>query len=141
MEADRKLIALLQEQQEQLHRASLSARSLMQDAVVARQQAEESMIALRASEERFRAAFDGSMIAMSLTRPTGKMVQVNAAFCQMTGYSEAELLARTFYDFTFPEDFDVNRDGIKHMVDGTQDAFPHGKTVHSEGRPISSGAT
>jgi PAS domain S-box-containing protein len=46
---------------------------------------------LKESEARFRAAFDGSAVPMSITAPDGKMIKVNGAFCEMMGYSEAEL--------------------------------------------------
>ncbi len=83
--------------------------------VTARKQAEEE---LRTNEDRFRAAFEGSAVPMSLTSPEGKMIRVNAAFCAMTGYSEAELLALHFYDFTHPDDLGVNREVVQELLAG-----------------------
>lgn len=80
-----------------------------------RKQAEE---ALRENEERFRAVFDCSAVPMSLTSPNGSLTKVNAAYCQMMGYTEEELLALTFYDFTHPEEFDNNRAGVQQLLDG-----------------------
>jgi two-component system cell cycle sensor histidine kinase/response regulator CckA len=35
---------------------------------------------------------------------TGQFTRVDAAFCQITGYTEEELLTLTFYDITHPDD-------------------------------------
>jgi PAS domain S-box-containing protein len=60
--------------------------------------------ALRESEAKFRSAFDISAVGMSMCGVQGQFLQVNPAFCQMLGYSEAELLTKTFRDITHPED-------------------------------------
>ncbi|WP_165373587.1 PAS domain S-box protein [Sorangium cellulosum] len=36
--------------------------------------------------------------------PTARILRANREFCELTGYSEAELLERTFFDLTHPED-------------------------------------
>ena len=55
---------------------------------------------LRASEERFRDAFQGAMIGMALIALDGRFLQVNRALCNMVGYSEEELLAKTAQELT-----------------------------------------
>ena len=60
--------------------------------------------ALRESEERFRSAFDLAPIGKSLIAQDGRYMQVNRALCELVGYSEEELLAKTFHDITHPED-------------------------------------
>ncbi len=39
---------------------------------------------------------------MALVGLDGRFLKVNAAYCRITGYSEEELLARTFADITYP---------------------------------------
>jgi len=64
-------------------------------------QAEE---ALRASEEQFRRIFQHSGSGMVLVSPNFHFLQVNDGFCKFLGYTESELLGKTFQDVTFPED-------------------------------------
>jgi len=102
--------------------------------ITARKLAEE---AVKTSEERFRAAFEGSAVPMSLTASDGKILRVNAAFCEMTGYSETELLARAFYEFTHPDDLGVNRIGVQELLDGTRSSLRLEKRyIRKDGRII-----
>ena len=55
---------------------------------------------LRESEERFSGAFEYASIGMALLAPNGAFVRVNWALCWLLGYSETELLQKTFYDIT-----------------------------------------
>ncbi|HEY3320465.1 MAG TPA: PAS domain S-box protein [Planctomycetota bacterium] len=79
--------------------------------------------ALRESDERFRTAFDCGAIAMALSAPDGRLLKVNAAFCQMLGFTEPDLLARDFYSITHPEDAPANRAGVARMLRGEQNSF------------------
>ena len=59
-------------------------------------------------QELFRSAFEESPIGMALATLDGSLVRVNAAFCRMLGYSEQELLALRFQQFTHPDDLPGN---------------------------------
>jgi PAS domain S-box-containing protein len=59
---------------------------------------------LRESEERFRGVFEHAQGGMCVGSLDGHLMQVNAAFCRMVGYSEQELLAKTWMDLTHPDD-------------------------------------
>jgi PAS domain S-box-containing protein len=63
-----------------------------------------SEASLRESEERFRAAFDYTAVAMALTDVDNRFVRVNAAFARMFGYSPPEMLALTMAGVTHPDD-------------------------------------
>jgi len=53
-------------------------------------------VALRESEERFAKAFNSSPLAVTITSlNTGKLVEVNETFVNLTGYSRAEAVGRT----------------------------------------------
>ncbi|MDD5462246.1 MAG: PAS domain S-box protein [Methylococcales bacterium] len=60
---------------------------------------------LRESEEAYRVMFEASSVGKMEADPvTGRFIRVNAAYCRLTGYSEAELLERTFQEFIFSKD-------------------------------------
>jgi two-component system cell cycle sensor histidine kinase/response regulator CckA len=64
-----------------------------------RKQAEE---ALRESEEKFRNLFDLSPQAIAVTDvKTGKIVDVNDEFCELTHYSRRKVLGKTIEDLGF----------------------------------------
>ncbi|HZV92597.1 MAG TPA: PAS domain S-box protein [Caldimonas sp.] len=60
--------------------------------------------ALRASEERFRNILDHVPIGIVYAGLDGRMIQANPRFCELTGYSEAELVALSPADLTDPDD-------------------------------------
>jgi len=59
--------------------------------------------ALRQSEEFFRAIFDHAAVGINIATPEGRLVKINQKMCQMTGHTEAELIAMTWVDVTAPE--------------------------------------
>ncbi len=48
----------------------------------------------------------------------GRWLKVNPALCDLVGYSEAELLTRTFQDITHPEDIEVDLEYVRQMIAG-----------------------
>lgn len=66
----------------------------------------------------FQNAFEFAAIGMALVSPEGKWLRVNHSVCEITGYSEAELLKRTFQDITHPEDLDADLANVKKMLVG-----------------------
>lgn len=87
-----------------------------QQLVAAKETAEDANRALRESEERFRGAFNGASIGMALVSPEGRFLQVNRALCGILGYSEDELLAKTFHDITHPEDIDADLELARQLL-------------------------
>jgi len=62
---------------------------------------------IRESEEIFREVFEHAPVGMVLSGPDGRLTQVNAAFCRMLGYSEAELLGKDWAELTHPDDLEA----------------------------------
>src|SRR5215469_12045655 len=60
--------------------------------------------ALRQSEERFRSLIEQAPIGITLVDRDYRQLKVNAAFCRMLGYSEAELMRLTSLDVTHADD-------------------------------------
>ncbi|MFB2897273.1 PAS domain S-box protein [Aerosakkonemataceae cyanobacterium BLCC-F50] len=69
--------------------------------ITSEKQAQE---ALRESEERFRAIFEQAAVGMTQLSLTGQFLRVNKQFCQITGYSESELLQLCWQQWTLPEE-------------------------------------
>ncbi|MBV8884753.1 MAG: PAS domain S-box protein [Chroococcidiopsidaceae cyanobacterium CP_BM_RX_35] len=79
--------------------------------------------ALRASEEQFRRAFDDAPIGVSLISPTGQFLKANTCYCNIVGYSEAELLALTFQELTHPADLKADLEGFRQLLIGEVRSF------------------
>lgn len=60
--------------------------------------------ALRESEERFRDVISQSSTGIAQCELDGRFVLVNGRFCEIVGYSEAELLGMRMHDITYPDD-------------------------------------
>jgi len=71
--------------------------------ITARTLAEE---ALKESEQRHREYIDNSPYGVFVTDEQGRCLQVNPAGCQMTGYTEEELLKMSIPDLLVKETFD-----------------------------------
>ncbi len=63
--------------------------------------------ALQDSNEKFRLAFENTSVGMAIISPTKEFMKVNPALCEMLGYSEAELISKSFLDITH-EEYDVD---------------------------------
>ncbi len=74
--------------------------------------------ALRESKERFHNAFDYAAIGMALVGLNGSWLQVNHALCEIVGYSEAELLAKTCQDITHAEELETDFDYVRQLLAG-----------------------
>ena len=61
-------------------------------------------MALRASEERFRAIFDRAGSGIGIADLEGRLQQANPTFCRMLGYTAEELIGRPVFELVHPED-------------------------------------
>jgi diguanylate cyclase (GGDEF)-like protein/PAS domain S-box-containing protein len=73
---------------------------------------------LATAEERFRRAFHDAPIGMALVDLEGRWLRVNPTLCELTGYTEGELLARTFQDITHPDDLEQNLSELQRVIGG-----------------------
>jgi PAS domain S-box-containing protein len=71
----------------------------------------------------FQNAFEHASIGMALVAPDGSWLRVNRSVCEITGYSEIELLKRTFQDITHPEDLARDVANAKKMLAGEIDTY------------------
>jgi PAS domain S-box-containing protein len=71
---------------------------------------------LRASEERFRAAFEGAPIGMGLSTVHGRWLEVNDALCELLGRTETQLLRKPLWDLVHPADRETERDAVRRLL-------------------------
>jgi PAS domain S-box-containing protein len=76
--------------------------------------------ALHASDEQFRATFAQAPVGMVLIDLDGRIRQVNAAFCHLTGYDQAQLEGREAISLTTPEDRPVVQHHLNRLLIGIQ---------------------
>jgi PAS domain S-box-containing protein len=88
--------------------------------VTERKRAEE---AIYLSEARFRTAFESVGNGMALVDLYGRFLKINAAFCRIVGYSEDEMLARSFQDLTHPDDLAECADVAVRMRKGELSSY------------------
>jgi diguanylate cyclase (GGDEF)-like protein/PAS domain S-box-containing protein len=59
-------------------------------------------------DEPFFGAFDHFCVGLAIVSPDGRWLKVNPAFCAMLGYTEDELLQKTFVDVSHPDDIGIS---------------------------------
>ncbi|MDP9791573.1 diguanylate cyclase (GGDEF)-like protein/PAS domain S-box-containing protein [Catenuloplanes nepalensis] len=94
--------------------------SIRDAALTARSAAEE---ARWTSEARFRAIFAEAVIGIGVAELDGSIIDVNAAICEMFGYSRAEFLTQNVSTFIHPQDAPGVWEKYQDLVDGKLDHF------------------
>jgi PAS domain S-box-containing protein len=99
-----------------------------------RRRTEES---LRASEERFRNAFDLTHVPMVLTDIDNHFVRVNGAFAELLGYTTTEMLRLSLASITHPDDLPQSVANRIPLLAGVTDYFQMEKRyIHKDGHVI-----
>jgi PAS domain S-box-containing protein len=93
---------------------------------------------LRESERRFRAVFEQAEIGVAIVESkTGRFQQVNQRYCEITNYTEEELLQRTFMSITHPDDVAHDLEETSQLLNGKKDKFSTEKRIiRKDGRPV-----
>ncbi len=85
-----------------------------------RRQAETAQ---RASEERFRSAFDHAPIGVALLGIDGSFVDVNPAMCEITGHSPEGLLGSSCQAITHPDDLGADLALMDRLLAGEMASY------------------
>ena len=79
---------------------------------------------LRDSEKRFRAIYERSPTGIALIDfLSGRFLQVNPKFCEITGYDQQELVLLDFRQITLVEDLQPNVDSMDLLLEGKSRYF------------------
>jgi PAS domain S-box-containing protein len=76
---------------------------------------------LKESKELLAQAIDYAAIGMCLVSTDGHFIRVNKNLCELFGYTEAELLTKTFQEITHPDDHKIGSDATKAMLSGKKE--------------------
>jgi diguanylate cyclase (GGDEF)-like protein/PAS domain S-box-containing protein len=82
---------------------------------------------LREAEERFRRAFEDSAVSMALVgvgpEGGGLLLEVNDAFCSLTGHTRQQLVQMGFRELPHPDDLESVEEGTERLLAGAVDSF------------------
>ncbi|QIN84064.1 PAS domain S-box protein [Rubrobacter tropicus] len=92
---------------------------------------------LRESEERFRATFEHAAVGAAQISTEGRWLRVNRRLCEIVGYTEEELLEKTFGDITHPDDLGKDLEHARAMLRGERQVYSMEKRyVRKDGSPV-----
>ena len=81
------------------------------------------------SEARFRATFDNAAVGIAHVTPDGRFLRFNKAFAWILGWPAAELITRSLWEVTHPDDRASERAQLEQLRDGRIDSYNLEKRV------------
>ncbi len=95
-------------------------------------------VALRKSETKYRGLFELAAVGMAFVEArSGRFIEVNRKYEQITGFSEGELQKLCFVDITHPEDRSLSIKLYYDMVDGKIPTYRLDKRyIRKDGRVV-----
>jgi PAS domain S-box-containing protein len=82
------------------------------------QEHKRSAAFIRESENKFKKIYEKGPFGMVMADSMTKFIAANDTFCQMIGYTEAELQNYTIKDITYPDDINTDVRNIQHLMEG-----------------------
>ena len=93
--------------------------------------------ALRESEARFRAIYEGAAISIVVVGPDGQLLDTNPAMRAMLGYSSGEMRGRPFTDFAYPQDVAASWPLHRALMQGEREHYEvEQRFLHKDGRVL-----
>ncbi|HEX6713436.1 MAG TPA: EAL domain-containing protein [Thermoleophilaceae bacterium] len=98
-------------------------------------------VAAREAEERFRSAFEHGPVGIALVDVSdgrrGRYIEVNRAICEISGYSEEELLTTSRQALTHPEDAEAEQSLVDQLLAGDISSYSvENRTLRPDGEWI-----
>jgi PAS domain S-box-containing protein len=78
---------------------------------------------LRESQERLALLFDYAPVGIDELGPDGSIVRVNPRFCEITGYTSAQLRSMHVQELIHPDDLEADRANVQRMLSGELDSY------------------
>jgi PAS domain S-box-containing protein len=117
------LVRRLHETEEELRRVTSEPASPVACAVARPLASQDLIEELRQCEERFDRLFNAAVAGMAISTPLGRFLRANSAYCEMLGYTEAELQSLDWASITHPDDLDTNLELRDGMLSGERASF------------------
>jgi PAS domain S-box-containing protein len=96
-----------------------------------------SQAALRKSRDELRYYFDQPLIGMITTYPDKRTIHVNQCFCDMVGYSQAEMRVLDWGKITHPEDLAADVACLNRVIRGEINSYQMEKRfIHKDGHVV-----
>ncbi len=113
----------------------LFALNTLSVAMVQALERKQTEVALRESDDQFRAMFESPSVGMAQADPaTGRLLRVNDIFAGMLGYSSSELIGKPFSELTHPEDRQLDWEKFSCFARGEVKTYQSEKRyVHKDG--------
>lgn len=93
--------------------------------------------ALRESELKFHSAFDNAAIGFTMAAPDGRLMDMNEAYCRLTGYSRTELLGLDDFQLIHPRDAEKNIQLIGQLLaNEIRSCVIEHRYVRKDGQPV-----
>ena len=102
-----------------------------------KRQSLEAQKALLETEAKFSHAFNYANIGMCLIDLEGNFIQTNSRFCDLCGYTNTELLKKSVYEITHPDDIKTTKEFYSEFITGGNErAELETKYLHKNGRIV-----
>jgi len=92
---------------------------------------------LQQTEARFERVFDNAAVGANIVDTDGRFLRVNNAYCRMLGMTAPEMLTRTIFDMSLPEDVDRTRVEFARLLAGDIEEYTIEKRLfRSDGHTV-----
>jgi len=92
----------------------------LQNEIADRRRAEQWLLE---SEQRFRGYFEQGLVGMAILSANKEWVEVNERLCRMLGYTEEELMLKTWAELTYPDDLPAEEVQFQQLLAGNARGF------------------
>ncbi len=92
--------------------------------------------AILKQEAEFRGYFNQAAVGIAHVGLNGSWIKVNRALCDIVGYSEADLLKKTFQEITHQDDVDADLNYLKKLLAGEIETYSMEKRYYKKSGDI-----
>ncbi|MEX2252707.1 MAG: SpoIIE family protein phosphatase [Thermoleophilaceae bacterium] len=97
----------------------------------------EQTAALEESEDRFRTAFANAPSGMAIVSTDGRLIQVNRAFSDLLGHSQADLAGARWESIVDPDERAQDREVMRALAEGERGGYQaERRCLHADGRVL-----